>query len=347
MNINTLHKNKKLKLKLSLFTLLISFLVCYFLLTLIYKHIKTNSELIINSTDTLVSSESIVSSTSSSRFITDSKQYELTQASQALTLSIDEINYYSSLSYNERLNFLFNNSYSLKDRIEVFLSTDIHNVGLIYYNLKSNEEISINSDSIFTAASTYKVGLNLLTYYLASIGEINLDDEISYIYDDYEEGTGVLYLQDYIGTYTIQELLDLSIIYSDNIATNMVGRYLGGHTAVRSALYDLLDIEFITSENLITPNIELKILQYIYNNRYLSGFSHLINTLTQTDFSDRLDKYIPSNIVAHKVGTIDTNIHDVGIILTDEPYILEIYTYDLHDAEEKIAQISKAIYESY
>lgn len=69
--------------------------------------------------------------------------------------------------------------------------------------------------------------------------------------------------------------------------------------------------------------------------------------LTETEFCDRLDKYIPSNIVAHKVGTMDNNIHDVGIILGKEPYIIEIYTKDLQDAEEKIAQISKAIYESY
>jgi len=40
-------------------------------------------------------------------------------------------------------------------------------------------------------------------------------------------------------------------------------------------------------------------------------------------------------------------IHDVGIILSDTPYILVIYTNELTDAEEKIAQISKAIYYNY
>lgn len=274
MSANILSKNKKLRL--SLFKLLILFLILYVVLIFIYKCINFTSKSIINLPDTVVYSEFTLSDFSSA-LISDSKEYEASQISKTISLSKEEFNYYSSLSYNERLNFLFDTSYSLKDRIEVFLGDDIDNVGLIYYDLNSNDKISINENSIFTAASTYKVGLNLLTYYLSSIREINLSDEISYTYDDYEEGTGILYLQDYIGTYTIQELLDLSIIYSDNIATNMLGRYLGGHDTVRRDLYNLLNINFTTIENLITPNIELKILKYIYNNSHLPDFSHLID----------------------------------------------------------------------
>ncbi|NFR45182.1 serine hydrolase, partial [Clostridium botulinum] len=37
-------------------------------------------------------------------------------------------------------------------------------------------------------------------------------------------------------------------------------------------------------------------------------------------------------------------IHDISIIFPDNPYIFIIYTKDIENAEEKIAQISKAIY---
>lgn len=259
--------------------------------------------------------------------------------------SVDSTLSSSSLSYIERLNILHNNDYPLADRIKIYLGHDINNIGLIYYNIENGDSIFNNASDTFIAASTYKVGLNLYVYYLYSIGQINLNDYIQYEYCDYEEGTGILQYEDYISAYSIQDLLDLSLIYSDNIATNMLGRYLGGHEEVRKNLYELLNIDFDYTENIITPAIEFKILEYIYDNKDLDTFSHMINVLTETEYNDRLSKYLNEDIVAHKIGTYDTYVHDVGIVLDDSPYILIIYTYDIDDSEEKIANISKAVYE--
>lgn len=252
---------------------------------------------------------------------------------------------YSTLSYFERLNMLYDNYYSLEDRIKIYLGEDIDNIGLIYYNLENNNSISINTDKIFIAASTYKVGLNFYIYYLSLIDELDLNDYIEYNPIDYEEGTGILQYEYYTGSYTIRELLDLSIIYFDNIATNMLGRYLGGHEDVRKNLYDLLNIDFQSDENLITPKIEFKILKYIYDCRPYLGFNNMLYVLTQSKYSDRLAKYVDENIVAHKIGTFDSYIHDVGIVFDDTPYIIIIYTYAIEDSEEKIANISNAIYQ--
>ena len=252
---------------------------------------------------------------------------------------------YASLSYTERLDMLYDNNYSLEDRIKIYLADDLDNIGLIYYNFENNNTININEDKKFIAASTYKVGLNLYAYYLNSIGKLDLDQYIEYLPEDYEEGTGILQDQYYIGSYKIQDLLDLSIIYSDNIATNMVGRYLGGHEAVRKNLYNLLKIDFPPEENIITPEIECKILKYIYEFSYYPNFSHMLSVLTHSEYNDRLTKYIDSDIVAHKIGTYDTYIHDVGIVFNNSPYIIILYTHDIEDAEEKIANISNAIYQ--
>lgn len=257
-------------------------------------------------------------------------------------LSELEINELSKLSYEERLNILYSDNYNIIDKVKIYLGDESANLGFIYYDLTTNEKASINEDMEFIAASTYKVGLNLLYYSLASTGKINLNDIITYTYEDYEEGTGIL--QDYDGyDLSIQDLLDLSIVYSDNIATNMLGRTLGGHANVRNELYNLLDIEFDAESNTITPNIELEVLKYIYDNKTNPNFSHLIEVLTNTDFHDRLDKYLPYEMVA-QVGTNEEYVHDVGLFLTDKPYILIMYTNDILDAEEKIAQISNAIY---
>ncbi|MGL4948997.1 MAG: serine hydrolase, partial [Anaeroplasmataceae bacterium] len=183
------------------------------------------------------------------------------------TLSDDDYKYCETITDDQRLAFLNINDYSIEDRIRVYLNNDINNVGLIYYDIESKENISINADKEFVAASTYKLTLNLLTYHLASIGELDLSELVEFTPEDYVDGTGILYYLDTIGPYTIQELLDLSLIYSDNIAADMLSRILGGKSHVRSEVYKLLNIDYGSKENIITPNVELTILNYIYDNK--------------------------------------------------------------------------------
>ena len=264
-----------------------------------------------------------------------------------IKLSDEEISSYSMLTYNEKISLLNNTNYSLEDRIHIFLGSDLENFSLVYYNISTKEKVSINENKEFKPASTYKLGLNALIYNLYLNGKLNLNDTITFENCDYEDGTGLLCSKSSIGTYTIQELLDLSIIYSDNIASNMLTRYLGGRDEVKKELYSLLNINYPYSKSTITADIEYRILMYIYDNKNLPEFNHLIEVLTKTEFHDRLDKYIPQEIVAHKIGSNESYIHDVGIIFSDSPYILVIYTNGLAYPDEKIAQISKAIYNNY
>lgn len=237
---------------------------------------------------------------------------------------------------------------SLQAELTEFLGDDISYVGLIYYNFSSKEYVSINENMDFVAASTYKVGLNLLYYYLAKEGQLSLDDTITYSYQFYSDGTGVLVGYCYPNMeIPISELLDLSIIYSDNIATNMLSSYLGGFVAVRDTLYALLEIDYPTYDNIITPAVSAQILKYIYDNKDLPGIDHLVEVMKTTVFHDRLDKYVPQKLTAHKIGSLDTNIHDIGLVFTDEPYLICIYTKDLAYADEKIAKLSKIIYNKH
>lgn len=260
-------------------------------------------------------------------------------------MSENEFLEFSSKTYDEKLNILNNKEYNLEDRIKVFLSDDLDNIGLIYYNLDTGENISINEDESFVAASVYKVGLNMYTYYLANNRQVDLNDIVYYHEGDFEGGSGILQNEDYIGGRTVQELLDLSIIHSDNISSNMLWRYLGGYYNFKYNLYDLLDVNYDVIENNITPNIEFKILKYIYDNRNNDNFAHMIDTMKNTIFNDRITKYIPQDIVAHKIGDYGGAANDVGIVFTDSPYILIIFTDLTSDSYEKIGQVSKAIYD--
>ncbi|MBW6409110.1 serine hydrolase [Clostridium weizhouense] len=271
-----------------------------------------------------------------------SKNVVPTKLTTGISISSDLLN--SDLTENEKLYILNNNKYNLEDRISLYLGTDKEDFGFIYYDLNSDKYIKFNENDTFIAASTYKVSLNLLAYEKVKQNKDLLNIFINYKDKYYEEGTGILQDLDNIPPMKVQDLLDLSIINSDNIATNMVGDYLGGHDKVREQVWDIFNIPLSSLDNITTPESELKILKHIYDNKDDSNYAHLIKVLQSTDTHTRIDKYIPKEIVAHKIGSSNDYIHDIGIITCENPYILIVYTKGLDDAEEKIGQVSKAVY---
>lgn len=179
--------------------------------------------------------------------------------------------------------------------------------------------------------------------------KLSLTEGLLYSSKDYEAGTGIL--QGQINTtlkspVKVQKLLDYSIMYSDNIATKMIQARLGGGQAVREAVCDLTGININTVNNNITPEIEFRLLKKLYENRDDNYNSHLISMMKQTIFHDRIDKYVPKSLVAHKIGNYGAFVNDVGIIFTDEPYIFVMYVDGLSSSAEKIANVSKMVYEA-
>lgn len=240
----------------------------------------------------------------------------------------------------------------LQRKIENYLGSSIKRIGLVYYDFSSKSTIVINGDKVFYAASTVKVPLNLIYYNMAALKTIDLSDKISYLKADYEGGTGILQTFSKIIPIEIQILLDYAIKYSDNIAANMLIRNIG---------YENMKLDFDKivgnvidhDSNRTTPNEMIKYLKILYNNPDNNPYyKHLIDEMKETSFHDRLDKYIPQSLTAHKIGDYYKIINgkeydyvnDIGIIYTDKPYAMAVYTENMDDADEAIAEISKMIY---
>ncbi|MGL4772862.1 MAG: serine hydrolase [Clostridium sp.] len=238
---------------------------------------------------------------------------------------------------------------SIKERIENYLGDGVNKFGFIYYDIISEEKISINENKVFTAASTYKVGLNIIAYEDVRQGVIDINQGIKYDPNrDYEGGTGIL--QGQVNStlkekVPLQKLLDLSITHSDNIATLMVSRTLGGKKVVRERVNEMVGLSCETSSNKTTPEIQFRLLKKIYENKDDKYYTYLLNTMKKTVFHDRLDKYLPYDKVAHKIGNYETAVNDIGIVFTEKPYIIVTYSEGLGGAAEKIAKISKMVYE--
>ncbi|MGK0464944.1 serine hydrolase [Clostridium sp.] len=233
----------------------------------------------------------------------------------------------------------------LEKKIKAFVGDDIDKFGMVYYDIKSKKSIEINVDNLFLAASTVKVPINMLVYDMIQDKKIDINEELKYRKLDFEGGAGRLQETDLSKPIPIKELSDYSIRYSDNIAINMLLRKVGNKNR-HAYIEKITGHPLVLKGNYTTPMDSFKILERLYlnpdNNEYYSG---LVENMKKTEYHDRIDKYIPNEIVAHKIGNYAGYVNDMAIVYDEEPYILAVFTKNMPEAAKNIAQVSKIIYE--
>ncbi|WP_291632624.1 serine hydrolase [Clostridium sp.] len=234
----------------------------------------------------------------------------------------------------------------LEKKIRVFVGDNINKFGMVYYDINSKEFIEINSDKQFAAASTIKVPINMLMYDMVQDKKIDMNEKLKYKECDFEEGAGILQDKDLINPIALKTLSDYSIIYSDNIAINMILGKVGNDNKY-NYIEKIVGHPVVHEGNNITPKDSFKILERLYlnpeNNKY---YSAMIETMKKTKYHDRIDKYIPREIVAHKIGDFATYVNDTAIVYKENPYIIVIFTKEVSQADEVIAKVSKMVYDA-
>jgi len=236
------------------------------------------------------------------------------------------------------------------NKIINYLKTDLDKCGIIYYNFNTKEKICINENKDFRAGCTFYLGLYIYIYDQVKKGNIDLNSKIMYNNTNYQEGSGILRYK--INTILrdplpVHSLLKIMIVESDCIAASMIYSAYGGATLIRQKIRDMVNYEKSNLiENYTTPEIEFRLLKKIYDNKneYLDFIELLKNTSPP---HNRLKKYIPPKIISHKAGVYMRAVNDIGIVFTKNPYIIIFYSENLSNAFEKIAQLSKIIYEEH
>lgn len=237
----------------------------------------------------------------------------------------------------------------LRNKILKYLKGHTGRYGIYMIDLNSGQQMGINENRGFFAASAIKIPINLYLYYKAAINEISLDEELEFIEEDYEEGTGSVQYEDFGAVFPLRELSRRSIVESDNSATNMILRHIGLEN-VKAHMKQLGGRYFKYDRNVSSPKdmaIYMKAV-YGFSNNYSELGSELLEHLKYTEFNDRIPALLPYEIeVAHKIGSWPGTINDVGIVYGKNPFILAVLSENVDEeaAPNVIANIAKMIYD--
>lgn len=238
----------------------------------------------------------------------------------------------------------------LLDAINAYLSEkgiDASQVGISIRSFDGIDDIQVNADAEFTAASTYKLPLAVIYYEKVNNGEMSLQDELYYNPSYFETGAGTITNEYSPGSnVSLEALLNALIIESDNTAGHILFENLGGWQAYKQEAakyaHREMDEAFYSLENDLTANYAGDLLSYIYENK--KDFQTLLENMQQSKPNDYLDKKIVTN-VAQKYGFYNYACNAIGIVQEAKvPYSIAVYTTLSDTGIDVIGDINEMAY---
>jgi len=207
-------------------------------------------------------------------------------------------------------------------------------IGMTYVDLTTGKQISVNGTKEFYSASTIKVPLAMMIADKVESGSLKWEDQLTFNEkEDYEDGTGII-INNIQPQYSVRTLQEYNITYSDNIAKNMLYDTFGGDVKAKQALYaHFLQKETDWDDAKFTSEDAAKILKILYkekasNVEYQTIYDYMKNTV----FHERMETPTTAGKVAHKIGSYEGFLHDIGILETEQPFILTVFTKGQTDA---------------
>ena len=238
------------------------------------------------------------------------------------------------------------------------------NYSVVFKDLNENDSLSINNSKM-PSASTIKIYVMIEAYNQVNQGKISLRDTVTLNDSMIVGGSGVLQYEPVGTEVTIEELINLMMVESDNVAANILIDKLG-MTNINTTIKSLgcvdtelnrkmMDIEALNKgiENYTSVNDLSLVLEKLYKNQCIeSQYDKLmLDTMKQHQLKSKIPNELPEGVVvAHKSGELGGIENDAGIIYTDKgAYVLCILTNNGTSSEQvmAISDVSREIYDKY
>jgi beta-lactamase class A len=236
----------------------------------------------------------------------------------------------------------------------------------VYFRyLNSNDWTGVNENEMYKPSSMLKI-LVMMSYYVeADQNPKILEKKLLYTAT---EDPGQYYKPEHelaTGYYTVQELINAMIIYSDNeaaavLTANNPDGYINLFTILKLPFPANTSAPNTLNVNFMSPKLFSIVFRTLYNATYISHFmsENALGLLTATTFDAGLKSSLPKNVVvAHKFGEYTEKnpdgsasmheLHDCGIVYhPNNPYLLCVMTKgkDFSQLQSAISNISSITY---
>ncbi len=238
---------------------------------------------------------------------------------------------------------------SLEQQLSAMVAGKSADVGIAALDLTSGESISVKGDTAFPMASTVKVAVAAL--YLAQVdhGRRSLDDTIN----------GV----------RVRSLMQRMLIHSDNRATDILLKDVGGPSALHEWLQanglsglrvDRTIAQLLSDKRDLwdrrdssTPRAMVDFLRRIYRAELIKPQSrnYLLDLMARCETGkNRMKAMLPYGTpVEHKTGTLNGLTDDIGFITMPNGHriAVAIFARGGSDRPRTIAESARAIYDGF
>lgn len=256
---------------------------------------------------------------------------------------------------------------------EIARESGLRRYAVAVRDFESGRTFALAGEQAFHAASTIKVAVLLALYRAIDAGAIQPDDPLHvrnrfrsagddsfFRLNETSDGYPELYRR--IGrTAKMDQLAEWMIIWSSNLATNLLVDFLGPDS-IRQTLRDAgvngvsfrrgVDDEAAFTRgfnNEVTANGVLELFAVLRGN-FLQKKSRdeVVRILLDQRFNSMIPAGLPKHArAAHKTGEISSVCHDAGIVYLPErePYLVAILTENkAANRRDVIARISRAVF---
>ncbi|MDD7428702.1 MAG: class A beta-lactamase-related serine hydrolase [Oscillospiraceae bacterium] len=238
-----------------------------------------------------------------------------------------------SAETRSQINVLPNTNTNIFDEEMLALLSEIteaaaqsQNVSIYYHDTETGYYFYYNPDSVYNSASTIKA---IYCQYIVQSGA-DLSRKVEFTYAEKESYSGKL-TANAVGQYfTVDELIQYSLIYSDNMAYRLLFRTFGNegfNTYIKSLGLSRPQLSSYSEYTTVTAKDMDKCMLEIYRYSEAENAPYIIELLKNTTYNVQLSKGTKYE-TAHKYGYQggSNGFHDTAIIYADEPYILSVYT---------------------
>lgn len=234
-------------------------------------------------------------------------------------------------------------------------------VALEIKDLATGYTSGVNANAVMPAASTIKVPIMVEVFRQMEAGKFDLNRRVHLEASDRDWGSGDIADAPLGSGFAVSQLLTQMITVSDNTAANMLIR-LVGRSNINTEMSDLglhhthLADYIRTAEWSVrrtlrtTPADMVSLLSDMAKHQLIDEWSsrEMIGILEHQQINTLLPVPLPDDIlIAHKTGSFDDTLNDVGIVFGQEPYVIAVMTTDLPSLSSGrtfIRHISKMAY---